>query len=93
MGLSKFVFEIPTTTTEIGPVSVANPRGTTTFRLNPNDACYDRLLHTIASHFDKKCDADEQLALAQERIRFLEREVARLTEREAHLESLCTSKS
>lgn len=79
-GLAAFVFEIPVDSVR------TRPDGTLTFRLDPDDQCYHRLLNVICGHFDTKCDADEKLVVAEARGDALNAASARLSADLAKLE-------
>lgn len=60
--LHHFVFDVPMDTVRMGPVSGASPRGSVSFRLDPDGECYRRLLSCIADNFHTSCDADAEVA-------------------------------
>lgn len=65
-GLSGFVYDVPIERLSIGPLG-----NSFSFRLKPEDECFQRLLHVIADHFDSKCDADDEVERLHAGIRAL----------------------
>jgi hypothetical protein len=72
-GLSAFCYDVPIERLRMGPGGKSF-----SFVLNKNDECFARLLNVIADHFDSKCDADDKVALLEEKIRALSVEIDRL---------------